>query len=114
MKENGNKTKRKYDLDNAFNYSDVVDSMIGKNKNKESEENIENIENKEIKRGRPKTTRVAEKGSQKGLQEGFTRKTFILKDELIERLDHFAWYERKSLKDIMNDMIEEYLKNHEK
>lgn len=116
MKKNG---KEKFNLDNGSLYMEqnfmagVTDDLI-RDKSNESQETkqIEEVEQTKVKRGRPKTTRVAIKGSQKGLKEGYTRKTFILRDELISDLDNLAWYERTTIQEITNQMLEDYLKEH--
>lgn len=46
--------------------------------------------------------------SKKGLAEGLTRATFIIKEELLEKIKQHSYWERKSIKDIIEDMIETY------
>ena len=60
--------------------------------------------------GRPKTIyRDYEKSSQEGLPKEWTRATFILREDLLKKLKDYAYTERKSLKDVVNEMAETYL-----
>jgi len=53
---------------------------------------------------------VSIKSSQDGLQEGWTRATFILRKDYLERIKASAYWERKSIKEVMNEAMEAYLK----
>ncbi|HZK83361.1 MAG TPA: hypothetical protein VFC58_01525 [Desulfosporosinus sp.] len=62
--------------------------------------------------GRPPTIkREIEKSSQEGLPENWTRATFILREDLLKRLKDYSYTDRRSLKEIINEMIEDYLQN---
>jgi len=64
--------------------------------------------------GRPHTTRRdVEKTSQIGLQENYTRATFILREDLLDKLKDYAYTDRRSIKDIVSEMLEQYLKDKE-
>ncbi len=64
--------------------------------------------------GRPqKIKREIEKSSQEGLPENWTRATFIVREDLLERLKDYAWTDRRSLKEIVNEMLEQYLADKE-
>ena len=54
-----------------------------------------------------------EKSSKEGLKDNYTRATFIVREDLLEKLKDYAWTERKTLKDTVNIMLEEYLKDKE-
>jgi hypothetical protein len=65
------------------------------------------------KRGRPKEIhRVVTKTSQSGLREGLTRATFIIKEDTLNQLKERAYTDRKKLKDLVTEVIEYYLNNH--
>ena len=65
-----------------------------------------------IKEGRKtKNTRVLTKTSQEGLKEDYTRATFIVHESLLEKLKDYAYTERRAIKDIINEMLEGYLKD---
>jgi hypothetical protein len=50
------------------------------------------------------------KSSQKGLQEGWTRATFILRDDHLEKLKALAYWERKKIKEVIGEAFSSYLK----
>ena len=65
-----------------------------------------------LKAGRPATSkRVITKTSQEGLDEGYTRATFIVREKLLEKLKDYAYTDRRSLKVIINEILEAYLKD---
>ena len=45
-----------------------------------------------------------------GLREGWTRATFILREDYLEKIKSLAYWKRKNIKEIMDDVLEEYLK----
>lgn len=64
--------------------------------------------------GRPRTIkRDYEKSSQEGLQENWTRATFIVREDLLQKLKDWAQHEQKSIKDVVKEMMTEYLENKE-
>lgn len=48
--------------------------------------------------------------SQKGLKEGWTRVTFILKQEYLEKLKSISYWERVTIKEIIDEAVSNYLK----
>jgi len=52
--------------------------------------------------------RVLTKSSQSGLPEGWTRATFIVKEESLENIKDLAFTERKDIKTIINEAIESH------
>jgi len=71
----------------------------------------------EIKRakvGRPRTIyREYEKTSQEGLRDGYTRATFIVREDLLKKLKDYAYTERETLKNVVNKMIAQFLDGKE-
>jgi hypothetical protein len=62
------------------------------------------------KRGRPKTsTREITKSSQEGTKEKETRATFIVNEELLDKLKAIAYWDRVLIKDVVNTALQEYL-----
>lgn len=53
------------------------------------------------------------KSSQKGLQKGWSRATFILKKEYIDKLKALSYWERTTIKEIIDDALSSYLRNKE-
>lgn len=67
------------------------------------------------KRGRPATsTREITKSSQEGTKEGETRATFIVKEELLEKLKAVAYWDRIKIKDVIASALEEAVNKYEK
>jgi len=63
-----------------------------------------------VKVGRSKTvTRAATKTRQDGLQRGWIRATFIMRESHVERLKAMAYWERRLLKEIVDEAISGYL-----
>ena len=46
---------------------------------------------------------VSVKTSQRGLQDGWTRNTFILRKEYLEKIKALAYRERKTIKDVVDE-----------
>ena len=57
----------------------------------------------------PKTMAL-NKTSEKGLQDGWTRATFILRRDYLERLKASAYWERKKIKEAIDEALRLYLK----
>jgi len=69
---------------------------------------------KKTKVGRPRTIyREYEKSSQEGLREGYTRATFIVREDLLEKLKDLAYTERRSIKEVINEAIEQFIDGKE-
>ena len=67
------------------------------------------------KRGRPKTqTKVITKSSQEGTKENETRATFIVKEDLLEKLKAIAYWDRRLIKEVVNQSLEETVKKYER
>lgn len=67
------------------------------------------------KRGRPATsTREITKSSQEGTKEGETRATFIVKEELLEKLKAIAYWDRMKIKDVIASALEDAVAKYEK
>ena len=67
------------------------------------------------KRGRPVTqTKEITKSSQEGTKENETRATFIVKEDLLEKLKCLAYWERVLIKDVINTALEDAISKHEK
>ena len=72
-------------------------------------------DNPKPKRGRPKTsTRVVTKSSQEGTKENETRATFILNEELLEKVKAIAYWDRVLIKDVVNTALQEIVVKYEK
>jgi hypothetical protein len=62
------------------------------------------------KAGRPRTIlREITKSSQKGIREGYTRATFIVNEDLLEKVKNVAYWERKQIKDVVEEALESHV-----
>ena len=53
---------------------------------------------------------VTIKTSQKGLKKGWTRATFILRKDYLEKIKALAYWERKKVKEVVDDLLGLHLK----
>jgi len=51
------------------------------------------------------------KTSQIGTKPGETRATFIINEDILEDLKALAWFERKTIKQVLNEALQGYIKN---
>jgi hypothetical protein len=67
------------------------------------------------KRGRPKTsTREITKSSQEGTKEEETRATFIVNEELLDKVKAIAYWDRQLIKDVLNTALQDAVTKYEK
>jgi len=67
------------------------------------------------KRGRPVTqTKEITKSSQEGTKENETRATFIINEELLEKLKAMAYWDRCLIKEVINTALQETVSKYEK
>jgi len=61
----------------------------------------------------PKETpkREITKTSQIGTKPNETRATFIINEDTLENLKALAWFERKTIKQVLNEALQGYIKN---
>jgi hypothetical protein len=65
--------------------------------------------------GRPKTQfKEITKSSQEGTKENETRATFIVNEELLDKLKAIAYWERKLIKEIVDTALQETVAKYEK
>lgn len=83
-------------------FKEGIDSLLGDQPEK-------------TKRGRPKTsTREITKSSQEGTKENETRATFIVNEELLDKVKAIAYWDRVLIKDVINTALQETVAKHEK
>lgn len=84
------------------NFKGGLDSLLGEEKKKKG-------------RGRPKTsTRKITKSSQEGTKEKETRATFIVNEDLLEKLKAIAYWDRKLIKEVVHEVFEKAVESYEK
>jgi len=67
------------------------------------------------KRGRPVTqTKEITKSSQEGTKENETRATFIINEELLDKLKAIAYWDRVLIKEVVNTALQEAVSKYEK
>lgn len=72
-------------------------------------------DNEKPKRGRPKTsTREITKSSQEGTKEKETRATFIVNEDLLDKLKAIAYWDRKLIKEVVDTALQEAVNKYEK
>jgi len=49
------------------------------------------------------------KTTQQGLQDGWTRATFILRKNHLEKLKALAYWERRTIKEVIDEALDSYL-----
>ena len=87
------------------NFSGGLSSLLGEN----------NKEVKATKVGRPKTQfKEITKSSQEGTKENETRATFIVNEELLDKLKAIAYWDRVLIKDVINTALLDAVTKHEK
>jgi len=92
----------------AKSFSGGLNSLLQSTK----DEPVKAQQNQEpkAKRGRPTTsTREITKSSQEGTREGETRATFIVKESALETFKALAFWERKQIKEMMQEAMTTYL-----
>jgi hypothetical protein len=67
------------------------------------------------KRGRPVTqTKEITKSSQEGTKDNETRATFIVNEDLLDKLKAIAYWDRVLIKDVVNTALQEIVVKYEK
>ena len=102
-----------------------LNSLLGESKPKDLAEKRKAISGKfkklnrvleqELKIGRPKTQfKEITKSSQEGTKENETRATFIVNEELLEKVKAIAYWDRVLFKDVINSALEDAVGKYEK
>lgn len=69
------------------------------------------------KRGRPRRTdkdNLTAPSAERGTKPGEARKTYLVDKALAEALEFIAWYDRRKGKEVLRDMMSEYVVRWEK
>ena len=91
------------------NFSGGLNSLLGENPTENK------TDTKAPKVGRPKTQfKAITKSSQEGTKENETRATFIVNEELLEKLKAIAYWDRVLIKDVINKALLDAVDKHEK
>lgn len=87
------------------NFSGGLNSLLGESK--QVEQAAEQAEPKAAKKEITKTSQI-------GTKEKETRATFIVNEDLLEKMKSLAYWDRVLIKDIVNTAFEEHIARHEK
>lgn len=58
--------------------------------------------------------RVITKTSQEGLPNNWTRATFIMREDLLEKFKDVAYWDRKPVKELFDEMLQKYIAHRQK
>lgn len=86
-------------------FSGGLNSLFGETK--QPEQTAGQVEPKASKKEITKTSQI-------GTKEKETRATFIVNEDLLEKLKSLAYWDRVLIKDIVNNALEDYIARHEK
>lgn len=86
-------------------FSGGLSSLLGETK--QPEQAAEQAEPKAQKKEITKTSQI-------GTKEKETRATFIVNEDLLEKLKSLAYWDRLLIKDIVNNAFEDYISRYEK
>ncbi len=86
-------------------FSGGLSSLLGETK--QPEQTAEQAEPKPQKKEITKTSQI-------GTKEKETRATFIVNEDLLEKLKSLAYWDRVLIKDIVNNAFEDYISRYEK
>ena len=91
------------------NFSGGLNSLLGdKTESKKATDNKAPV-------GRPKKQfKEITKSSQEGTKENETRATFIVNEDLLEKVKAVAYWDRVLIKDVLNKALEEIVEKYEK
>jgi hypothetical protein len=67
--------------------------------------------NNEINLLRNEVGKPAGHSTKAGLPSGWARRTFIVKEEYLEKLEALSYWERKPLKELMDEALNSFLSN---
>ena len=103
---------------NKKTFTGGLNSLLGDNYKttiKAPETQKKEIENKRAKVGRPITQfKEITKSSQEGTKENETRATFIVNEDLLEKLKAIAYWDRVLIKEVINTALEDAISKYER
>lgn len=82
----------------------------GEEKKRESIQSIhKKQDDEEIKRAVPGPQKSSKRAARAGLKDGWIRATFIVREENLSKLKALAYWERKGIKEVVDDALSSYL-----
>lgn len=102
-------TKTEFEIEKI----DTTEPASFSKKPQENEKSAENVSKSNSVENAPLTqsTNLNDQSSaaENGLTEGWTRATFIIKKEHLNKIKDLAWWERATIKEVMHDALKKYL-----
>ena len=100
----------------AKSFKGGLDSLIGGKtsaKKKSTAAKAEVVEKR--KAGRPRTsTKIPKDTTEEGTKEGEKRATFIVREDLLEKVKAIAYWDRVKIKDVMDAAMDKHIQAYEK
>jgi len=97
----------------AKNFKRGLDSLIGKGPAKRSTAKKEAPAKRSP--GRPKTSsKILKDTTEEGTRPGEKRATFIVREDLLEKVKAIAYWDRVKIKDVMDAAMEKHIQTYEK
>lgn len=76
----------------------------------EGKQSKHSLHNKQIKQRIPRTEPKPLNPVKRGLKPGWTRATFIIRDEHLDKVKALAYWDRKEIKEVIDEALRSYLK----
>ena len=100
----------------AKSFKGGLDSLIGgktTSTKKNTAAKAEVVEKR--KPGRPRTsTKIPKDTTEEGTKEGAQRATFIVREDLLEKVKAIAYWDRVKIKDVMDAAMDKHIQAYEK
>jgi hypothetical protein len=96
----------------AKNFKGGLDSLISKRPTKSTSTKKGELAKR---RGRPKTsTKVPKDTTEEGTLPGEKRATFIVKEELLDKVKNIAYWDRVKIKNVLEEALQKHISTWEK
>ena len=80
-------------------------------KSQPKQEKPKNLTKQVAQQAIPKTQTSEAPASKRGLKNGWSRATFIMRDDHLDKLKALSYWDRKTIIEVIADMADSYLKN---
>ena len=94
-------------------FTTSTESLLNRGTKPQEEVRQEAVPETPQKSSRPRTNIRRTSTSQEGLREGLTRMTFIVSQVKQDKLKYISYFERLSLRQILDEAIEDYINKYE-
>lgn len=97
---------------NKKSFTTSTELLLNKTRENRPVPEVKTEDKKSVGRPRIHTGRTTST-SQQGLSDGLTRMTFIISQEKQDKLKYISYFERLSIRQILDEAIEDYLNKYE-